>query len=141
MPFKKGVLARGPFPVTYLQEVAAASMLTTNGLFSNPTANGEMYEVLGVDWSYDVLSTSGTFDIRNVPAATAFTGGTTLLTAVQSLSATARTARKAPLATNRVTRQIQLGATISLIFAGTLTSLVGLSITLWLQAMRGIRGR
>ena len=139
MPFKKAI--RHPFAVTFSQQVAAGSILTTNGLFSNPLANGEIYEFLGADWSYDVLSTSGTFDLRVVPVATAFTGGASLLTAVQSLSATARTARKAPITTNKVTRQMMPGTMLTLIFAGTMTNLVGLSITVWLQAMRGIRSR
>lgn len=140
--WKKGLLARAPFAVTYRQQVAAGSLLTTVGIFTNPTANGgEVYEVLGVDYSYDVASTSGTLDVRNVPTAAAFTGGTSLLAATEDLSATARVARKATMASSATTRQIKAGSHISLILAGTLTNLVGFSVTVWLQAMRGIRAR
>lgn len=143
MPLKHGFLARTPFPVSYVQQVAAATLLTTNGIFANPLANGEIYEFLGLDWSVDVVSTSGTLDLRVVPVSTAFTGGATLLNATLDLAATtpARTARKAVISTNKVTRQIKPGSIITLILAGTLTGLVGLNVTVWLQAMRGIRSR
>ena len=146
MPFKHGFLSRAPFPVTLLQTVAAGSLLTTNSLFNNPpgavgAGGGEVYEVLDVNVMYDVLSTSGTLDIRNVAASTAFTGGSSLLTATMSLSGTARISRKGSLVTTRVTRQIMPGSALTAIFAGTMTNLVGLSIVVWLQAMRGIRSR
>lgn len=145
MPQKHGFLSRAPFAVQYVQQVAAATMLTTNGIFSNPLANGEVYEFLGLDWSVDVVSTSGTADLRVVPVSTAFTGGATLLATAANidLAATtpARVARKAVITTTKVTRQIKPGSIITLIFAGTLTSLVGLNVTVWLQAMRGIRSR
>jgi hypothetical protein len=143
MPLKKGFLSRSPFCVSWSQQVVAASLLTTHGLFTNPLANGEYYEFLGADWSLDVLSTSGTLDLRVVPVSTAFTGGATLLATAANidLNATARVARKASITTNRVTRQIKPGSMISMIFAGTLTSLVGLNVNVWLQAMRGIRTR
>lgn len=146
MPFKKGFLSRAPFPVTFQQQVVAASILTTNCLFGNMSGGasagaGEIYEVLEVEAVYDVLSTSGTLDLRNVPTLTAMTGGTSILTAVMALSGTARTVRKGSLATNRNTLRIGLGSYLSAIFAGTMTGLVGLQVTVWLQAMRGIRGR
>lgn len=142
MPYKKGFLSRAPFKVSYSQQVAAATMLTTNGLFCNPSALGEHYDLIGIDWSMDVASSSGTFDVRKVPASTAFTGGTSLLTGTISIASGARTATKVTtLATSAETRRIRPGDSISLIFAGTLTSLVGFSLTIWLQAMRGIRAR
>lgn len=143
MPLKHGFLARTPFAVSYAQQVAAATLLTTNGIFSNPLVNGEIYEFLGLDWSLDVVSTSGTLDLRVVPLSTAFTGGASLLNATLDLAATtpARVARKAAISTNKITRQIKPGSMITLILAGTLTSLVGLNVTVWLQAMRGIRSR
>ena len=141
MPFKKSFLSRAPFAVSFQQQVAAATMLTTYGLFTNPLAGGELYEFLGADYSYDVASTSGTLDLRVTTLTTAFTGGSSLLASTGSLSATARTARKASITTTIVTRQIMPGSMISMILGGTLTSLVGFSVTVWLQAMRGIRGR
>lgn len=141
MPLKKGFLSRAPFPVSFRQQVAAGSLLTTHGLFTNPSALGELYEFLGVDYSYDVVSSSGTLDIRVVPTATAFTGGASLLNATESLAATARVARKGTITTTRVTRQIKPGSHISLVLGGTLTGLVGFNVTVWLQAMRGIRAR
>ena len=141
MPYKKGFLARAPFSVCWHQQVAAASLLTSYCLFANPAANNEDYEVLGVDVIFDVNSSSGTVDVRNVPTATAMTGGTTLLTAVVNIATGARAGIKASLTTNRVTRQIVRGSSISMVLGGTLTSLVGLSVTVWLQAMRGIRSR
>lgn len=143
MPAKHGFLARAPFAVSFIQQVAAGTLLTTHGIFSNPLTNGEVYELLGIDASWDVVSGSGTLDVRVVPASTAFTGGATLLATAASINTalTARTATKAVITTNRVTRQIKPGSIISLILAGTQTGLVGLNVTLWLQAMRGIRAR
>lgn len=141
MPYKKGFHSRAPFPVSLQQQVAAATLLTTYGLFSNPLAGGELYEFLGLDYSYDVASTSGTMDIRVVPVTTAFTGGSSLVSAVQSLSATARTARKGTITTTAVTRFIKPGSMITMVLAGNLTNLVGFSLIVWLQAMRGIRSR
>lgn len=141
MPLKHGFLARAPFVVCWSQQVAAATLATTNGVFANPLANAEIYEFLGADYSYDVLSTSGTLDLRNVVTATAFTGGVSLLNGTASLSATARVARKAEITTTLNDRRIMPGSHLSLILGGTLTSLVGLSVVIWLQAMRGIRAR
>lgn len=141
MPFKKALGVRSPFAVTLQQQVAAGSLLTTYGLFTNPLALGEIYEFLGADYSYDVVSSSGTMDIRVVPTVTAFTGGASLLNATESLSATARTARKAAITTTKVTRFIKPGSMISMVLAGTLTGLVGLNLTVWLQSVRGIRAR
>ena len=141
MPFKKGVLARAPFAINWSQQVAAATLTTTNGVFANPLANGEIYEFLGADYSYDVLSTSGTLDLRNVVTATAFTGGVSLLASTGDLNATARVARKAVITTTLQDRRIMPGSHLSLILGGTLTSLVGLNVIIWLQAMRGIRAR
>lgn len=143
MPQKHGFLARAPFAVSFLQQVAAGTLLTTHGIFANPLVGGEVYELLGIDASWDVVSASGTVDVRVVPVSTAFTAGATLLATAASINtaATARTATKAAISTNRITRQIKPGSMISLILAGVQTGLVGLNVTVWLQAMRGIRSR
>lgn len=141
MPSKKAIGAHSPFVVSFTQQVAAGSMLTTQALFTNPSALKEYYELLGVDVSYDVVSTSGTMDLRRVPASTAFTGGDRLIAATISSAAGARTATKVALATAAASRQIRPGDTISLILAGTQTNLVGLTIVLWLQAIRALRAR
>ena len=141
MPFKKGFLARAPFPVCWHQQVAAATLLTDYTLFSNPAANNEDYEVLGVDAIWDVNSTSGTVSVENVPAGTAAASGTVVLTTTLDLSTGARTAVKGVLSATRPDRYIMRGRYLSMVLGGTLTSLVGLSVTVWLQAMRGIRGR
>ena len=88
MPFTKALVVRTTFPVVFQQQVAAATLLTTYGLFANPLALGEMYEFLGCDYSYDVASTSGTFDLRVVPVATAYTGGASLLNATDCTGGT-----------------------------------------------------
>lgn len=145
MPYKKGgPSGHAPFCVSFQQQVAAATLLTTYGLFSNPLAGGEAYEFLGFDYAYDVVSSSGTIDLRVTKLTNAFTAGSTLLggsPATVDLTATARTARKGVITTTKVTRQIMPGSMISMIFAGTLTGLVGLTVNVWLQAMRNVRAR
>ena len=141
MPLKKGFLARAPFTVCWHQQVAAATLLTDYTLFSNPAANNEDYELLGVDAIWDVNSTSGTVSVENVPAGTAAASGTVVLTTTLDLSTGARTAVKGVLSATRTDRYIMRGRYLSMVLGGTLTSLVGLSVTVWLQAMRGIRGR
>ena len=141
MPFKKGFLARAPFAVCFHQQVAAATLLNDYCLFANPAANNEDYEVLGVDAIWDVNSTSGTVSIENVPAGTAANAGTVVLSATLDLSTGARTAVKGALSTTRTDRLVTRGRYLSMVLGGTLTSLVGLNVTVWLQAMRGIRAR
>ena len=141
MPFKKGFLARAPFPVCWHQQVAAATLLTDYSLFANPAANTEDYEVLGVDAIWDVNSTSGTVSIENVAAGDAAASGTVVLTTTLDLSTGARTAVKGVLSTTRNDRFIRSGRYLSMVLGGTLTSLVGLTVTVWLQAMRGMRAR
>lgn len=138
---KKGFLARAPFAVTYQQQLAAGSQLTSLALFTNPLANREYYEVLGIDAFWDVVSTSGTFDVRRVPVSTALTGGDRLGTGTSSTATGARTSTKIPLTTTLLTRQLRPGDTLALILAGTQTNLVGFTVAVWLQAMRGIRAR
>lgn len=144
--FKKAIGGRGAFSIAWQQQVAAGSLLTTLGLFTNPSGSasargGEIFEILEVSASWDVVSTSGTIDIRNVPAATAFTGGTSVVQATFNTGATARAVQKALLATAQTTRLLQPGATLSMILGGTLTGLVGCSVTVVLQAFRNIRAR
>lgn len=141
MPFNRNVSKHAPFSVAFQQQVAAGTMLTTYGLFAAPLALGEAYEFLGADYSYDVASNSGTLDLRVTAVTVAYTGGSSLLSATQSLSATARTARKATITTTQATRFLMPGSQLSMILGGTLTNLVGFNVTVWLQKMRGIRAR
>lgn len=144
MPTKKGFLSRAPITVTFAQQVAAASLLTTYQLFANPLTGGEVYEFLGFDYSYDVASSSGTLDLRVTAVTVASTAGSTVVggsPATASLSATARTARKGVITTTAGNRLIMPGSMLTMIFAGTLTGLVGFNVTVWLKAQRGIRAR
>lgn len=146
MPYKKGLLARAPFAIHFRQQVAAATLLTSGVLFTNQAGGsavggGEQYEVIAVEGFWDVVSTSGTVDLRNVPAATAITGGASILTATLNLAATARAVQKGALVTAKITRTILPGNALSIVLGGTLTGLVGACITVWLQPLLGIRGR
>lgn len=145
MPNKKGFLARAPFPVVYRQQVAAASLLTGSVIFTNQAGGvqvggGEYYSVLSVEAFWDVVSGSGTIDLRNVPASTAITGGTSILTATISSASGVRTVTKGSLSTADA-RRIAPGSVLSLILGGTLTGLVGCCVTVWLQPIRGVRNR
>lgn len=140
MPAKKFFGGRA-FPVTFIQQVAAGSLITSIGVIAAPPALGEMYEFVGADYSFDVTSSSGTLDIRNVPASTAFTGGSSMLSSTASLSATARVARKVTVTSTAANRFIKPGNTVSIVLGGSLTGLAGFSVTIWLNAMRNIRTR
>lgn len=146
MPYKKGFLSKAPFPVTYVQQVAAATMLVGTVIFTNQAGSasaggGEYYEILAVEGSWDVVSASGTVDVRVVPTGVALTAGASALTATLSTAAGVRTVTKGALVSNKTTRTIPPGGLLTIVQAGTLTGLVGLCVTVWLQPTRGVRTR
>jgi hypothetical protein len=92
------------------------------------------YKLLGVSLRYSTASTSGTLQIEKTPSATAVGSGTNQLAATVSLSSTANTVNSGFPATNvaSANQLIGPGDSLSAIFAGTVTNLVGLTITLYI---------
>lgn len=123
--------------VFYIQQVAAGSLLTSNFIFTNPTGGGEYFEIVAVNAHFDVVSTSGTVDVRVVPTATAATGGASALTGTISTASGARTYTAGSLVTSVATRTVAPGSAVSIILGGTLTGLVGLVVEVSLFPVRG----
>lgn len=142
MPFKKGLVARAPIAVVVRQQVAAGSLLTALGLFTNPAGNGESFEVVGVDANLDVVGgASAALDVRVVGSGVAYTGGASVLTATIDLTASARVPRRGALVASKLTRTIPSGGSLTGILSGTLTGLVGLVVVVYLQPLIGRRAR
>lgn len=92
------------------------------------------YQLLGVSLRYSTASTSGTLQIEKTPSAIAVGSGTNLLASAVSLSSTANTVNSGFPATNVAAANMVVnpGDSLSAIFAGTLTNLAGLTVTLYI---------
>lgn len=89
------------------------------------------YSLVGVSVRFGTGSTSGTLQIERTPSGTAVGSGTNLLSGTVALSGTTNTvANGFPSASLSAANQILApGDALSLIFAGTLTSLANCAIT------------
>jgi hypothetical protein len=130
------------FEAIAISNVAAAGavnqvLFTTPQNFSNATAGSfgsGKYALMGVAVRFSTTSTSGTLQIEKTPSATAVGSGTNILSGTVSLSGTANTvvfgypSSSVAAATNLLSN----GDSFSAIFAGTLTGLVGMTITLYI---------
>lgn len=141
MAFAKGLVIKALSKVTFSQQVAAATLLTSNFIFTNPT--NENYKVLAVHYNYDVAGgAAAAIDVRRVPSGSAAAAtGTSVLSSTLDLTAAARTPRKGTVSTTLSNILVGANESLSLIFSGTLTGLVGCNVVVELQPLRGLRGR
>jgi len=138
MPFIKKTGARDPITVLYSQQVAAATLLTSNFLFTNPSTNNETYRVVQVEAVWDVAGgASAAVDIKQVLSGTAASGGTSVLGSTVDLTSTARVPVKKALSSTASALILAPGSSLSALFSGTLTGLVGLNVVITLQPLRG----
>ena len=100
------------------------------------------YELVRVDSCQSTAGTGGaaTLDIKKASGTTAPASGTSMLTTTFNLENTAntvvsKTISNGGLSTTQSTRQIASGDRICLDFTGTLTSLTGVCVTLWLKPL------
>ena len=87
-------------------------------------------EIVSIQSRHATASSSGTMQLYKAPSATAIGSGTAMLSAVMSLAGTASTNVTGALA---ATKKFLKGEAVGLVFAGTLTSLVGLHVTIVIQ--------
>lgn len=130
------------FETVTVSNVAAAGavnqvLFTAPANFSNATAGSfsvGKYALMGVSVRFSTASTSGTLQIEKTPSATAVGSGTNILSGTVSLAGTANTvvfgypSASVAAATNLISN----GDSFSAIFAGTVTNLVGMTITLYI---------
>lgn len=93
-------------------------------------------KVVGIRARHRVASTSGTLNLVKAASAVALSAGTTLLTAVMSLSGTADTNLDGSLLTTIAGTTVPKDSSLGLVFAGTLTNLRDLDITLIVRQLK-----
>ena len=76
-----------------------------------------------------------TLDVYRVPSGTAPASGTTVLASTVNLKATANTVQYGTLTATLANRVLNDGESLSLISSGTLTSLVGVTVSILLKAI------
>jgi len=110
---------------------------------------GAEYEVVEVNERHEAAGTDGgavAMDVVKAASGTAVAGATTLLASTFDMKATAATnVRKSVtnggLVTSPTTRKVTGGQVLGLDFTGTLTALVGLSVTITLKLLRAATRR
>lgn len=90
------------------------------------------YQLVGVSVVFGTASTSGTLMVEKTPSGTAVGSGTNLLTGTISLAGTANTTLNGTLVSNPNTLTLNAGDRISIVLAGTLTSLANCAVTLFI---------
>lgn len=115
-----------PFAISKHFENASAATAANYGIVF--IANSPAV-VLGVSLRYNTASTSGTLNVERLQGTEALGAGDTLLTSTISMSATANTTYDGTLK-NTDAIFLRDGDALALIGAGTLTSLVGLCVTI-----------
>lgn len=100
------------------------------------------YEVIAVQERHETAGTDGgavTVDVYNVPSGTAPASGTTVLTAALSLKTTANTNQSGTISQARTggvyDKLLASGDSLSLVSSGTLTSVVGVTVSVLLKAL------
>lgn len=138
MPFLKKTGARDPITATYVQQVAAGSLLTSNFIFTNPSTSTETYRLVAAYATYDVAGgASAAVDLKVCTTTTAAASGTSALASTFDLTATARTPQKKAISSTFSSTLIPPGSSLSAVLSGTLTGLVGLNVVAVLQPLRG----
>lgn len=93
-------------------------------------------KLVAVQARHKTASTSGTMDVVKAASGTAVSAGTTLLTATMSNAGTADTNVNGSVLATIGGSRILKGTAIGLKFAGTLTNLVNLDITIILRQQK-----
>jgi len=86
-----------------------------------------------VEARWETASSSGTVTVHKVPSGTAVDSGTALLSATISTAGVADTKTVGILSTTKSTLELAAGDGLQLVDGGTLTSLVGLNVTVGLH--------
>ncbi len=93
-------------------------------------------KVVSISARHRVASTSGTMDLVKAASAVALSAGTTLLTAVMSNAGAADTNVTGTLVSTIGGSTVPKDTALGLVFAGTLTNLVDLDITVVLRQLK-----
>lgn len=124
----KAIARFAPIHARYVQTGAAGTAIDAY-LFINPTGSGEYYEIAQIAYIYDVAGgASAAADMKICASGTAPSAGTTVVSTVPDLTATARTPRTATLTSTLANRIIKPGDSLAVDTSGTLTGLAGLCI-------------
>lgn len=135
----KAIANLAPHVVSYVQ-TAAANTAPDAFIFTNPVGSGEYYEIVRVDYVYEVAGGSGAVaDVKVVPSGTALASGTTAVASTADLTATARVPRNKALSATASARQVPPGSSIAVDTGGTLTGLTGFVLNCWIRPIRGVK--
>lgn len=93
-------------------------------------------KLISVQTRHRTASTSGTMDVVKAASGTAISAGTSLLTATMSNAGAADTNVSGSLKTGIGDLHVPKGTALGLLFAGTLTNLVDLDVTVVLRQMK-----
>ena len=118
-----------PYP---LLDLHVTRHIPTNAQATNQVAMIAPFDldIVFVETRQRVASTSGTLDVVVTNDAAAVSAGTSVLTGTISLSGTADTKISGSLKTGIGATRVNKGQAIGLLFAGTLTNLADLDITI-----------
>lgn len=134
----KAIAQQAPVRVRYVQTAAAATAPDAF-VFSNVSGSGEYYEVVEVNYIYDVAGGSGAVaDVKIVASGVALASGTSVLSAAADLTATARVPRRATLHASN-SRLVGPAASLAVDTGGTLTGLTGLVVEVVLKPVRVVK--
>lgn len=92
--------------------------------------------VVSIRARHKVASTSGTMDLVKAVSGTALSAGTTLLTTPMLNSGAADTTVDGSLLTTIGSRDVPKGSALGFVFAGTLTNLINLDITVVVRQVK-----
>lgn len=93
-------------------------------------------KVISIELRHRVTSTSGTLDLKKAADVVTLANGTSLLTAVMSLSGVAETKVTGDLVTTIGGTVVPKGYGLGFVFAGTLTNLADLLVTLIVRQLK-----
>lgn len=93
-------------------------------------------KVLSIRARHKTASTSGTLDLVKAASAVALSAGTTLLTTPMLNSGAADTTVEGSLLTTIGGRDVPKGSALGFVFAGTLTNLINLDVTVTIRQTR-----
>lgn len=117
-----------PFPIrdfNVTRVIGTAAEAVSHIIFTAPYD----CEVVSVAARHATASTSGTMNLVKVASGTAVASGTTILSATMSNAGTANANVSGVMKTGIGDRVIPQGSSLGLLFAGTVTNLVGLVVT------------
>ena len=139
-PNGMGAPTQARIPMIVPISFVASATSTSTAVFTSPANPGAgpnygQYALAGVSVRFGTGSTSGTLQVEKTPSGTAAGSGTNLLTGTVALSGTTNTNASGTLsfAPGINSNLLAAGDSLSLVFAGTMTSLANCAITLYVQ--------